>query len=57
MTETRQYGLFNGGISSRENIGQFLADLVAGDSANVLWAKYKNKFPQVLDSCQPGKGR
>jgi len=55
VTETRQYGLFNGGTSSRENVGQFLADLVVGDGAEELWAKYKNKFPQVLDAFQPGQ--
>ena len=38
LTQTRQYGLFNAGTSSRENVAQFLADLVAGDGAGALWA-------------------
>lgn len=50
--EDLQYGLFNAGVTSRENVGRFMADLLTDVQ---LWEQWKGKFPQVLDSFQPGK--
>lgn len=50
--EELQYGLFNAGVTSRENVGRFMADLLTDMQ---LWEQWKGKFPQVLDSFQPGK--
>jgi hypothetical protein len=51
--ENLQFGLFNGGVTSRENVGRFMADLVR-DAA--LWERFgKNKLPMVLDAFQPAR--
>merc|ERR1712032_1654306 len=50
--ENLQNGLFNAGVTSRENVGRFMADLVTDAT---LWELWKGKSPQVLDAFQPGR--
>ena len=43
---TRQNGLFNAGVTTRANVGRFIADLV---SEEAVWARWKGSFPQIFD--------
>eukprot|EP00802_Teleaulax_amphioxeia_P020709 Tamp_21005.p1 GENE.Tamp_21005~~Tamp_21005.p1 ORF type:complete len:251 (-),score=67.59 Tamp_21005:358-1110(-) len=44
--ETLQNGLFNAGVTTRANVGRFMADLVTEPS---VWTRWRGKFPQILD--------
>ena len=43
---TLQNGLFNAGVTTRSNVGKFMADLVTNQG---LWLQWKGKYPQIID--------
>ena len=44
--ESLQNGLFNPGVTSRANVGRFMAELVMEE---VVWTRWRGKWPQVVD--------
>lgn len=47
--EVLQNGLFNAGVTTRANVGRFMADLV---TESAVWHRWKGKFPQILDAVE-----
>jgi NAD(P)-dependent dehydrogenase (short-subunit alcohol dehydrogenase family) len=44
--ESLQNGLFNPAVSSRANVGRFMAELVTEE---VVWQRWRGKWPQIVD--------
>lgn len=51
---TLQNGIFNAGVTSRANVGRFMADLVTDSK---LWRTWKGGYPHILNEVPPEKSK